>query len=213
MNRRPRSKINPFALVIFLVGIGIFVGVIVTRQPPPPAPEATQTLRLPGNDAANGTPSARPPTTAAANYDTEMVITSLGVTAPIIPLYFGGPDNWDLGPLNDRVGHLEGTPEIGQGGNVVMVAHVELKDGRLGPFARLGELKVGDTIRIVRQTPQGVQRYFYAVTEIKTVAPTDVNVMRYRGLDELTLITCRDWNQQAQSYEGRIIVHAVGRPA
>lgn len=204
MYRRRRSQISPIALIIFLIGLGAFVVMLLTRQNP--APQTASEVTNPPQSTA---PALT--TTPGSAYDTEIVMTDLGVTAAVIPLYFGGPNNWDLEPLLDRVGHLEGTPELGQRGNIVMVAHVELKDGSAGPFARLQDMKVGDTIRVVQKTAQGPKRYFYEVTEIKDTDPSDINVMRNRGIDELTLITCRDWNQREQRYLGRVVIHAVAR--
>ena len=43
--------------------------------------------------------------------------------ATITRVYFGKTDDWDVSYLNEYAGHLQGTAEIGQGGNVVLAGH------------------------------------------------------------------------------------------
>src|SRR5579859_2546127 len=100
---------------------------------------------------------------------------------------------------------------MGQGGNFVLAGHVELKDGSKGPFAELKQLANGDRITIIGNAqPHPIVRQ-YIVTEVGKVVPTDFDVIRNHGYEELTLITCDDWDQKSQMYNTRVIVHA--RPA
>jgi sortase A len=82
--------------------------------------------------------------------------------------------------LRHAVGHIPETPLPGERGNVALAAH---RDTIFRPLRKVG---VGDVIEL--RTETGVVRYRVNTTEI--VAPTDVAVLRSRGKDELTLVTC-----------------------
>lgn len=126
--------------------------------------------------------------------------------APIISVYFGANNTWDLSSLERNAGYLQGTPPIGVGGNHVIVGHVEMHDGTAGPFVYLNLLKAGDEILIVG-TPTGITLR-YVVTALKVVAPEDVAEMRNHGYEELTLVTCGDYDFKSNSYPSRLVVHA-----
>ncbi|MCC7451985.1 MAG: class F sortase [Anaerolineae bacterium] len=130
------------------------------------------------------------------------------LVAIIIRVYFGKTDDWDVSYLNEYAGHLQGTAEIGQGGNVVLAGHVELKDGRQGPFANIGRLTNGDPIAIVSDAPGNPVVMRYRVTEVRVVDPQDLNTIRNHGYEELTLVTCQDWSEKTHTYNKRLIVHA-----
>ncbi len=133
------------------------------------------------------------------------------LVATITRVYFSNTDNWDVSYLNEYAGHLQGTAEIGQGGNVVLAGHVQLKDGRPGPFANIAHLTTGDPIAIVSDAPGNPVVMRYRVNEVRVVDPQDLNVIRNHGYEELTLVTCQDWDEKARTYNKRVIVHA--RPA
>src|SRR5437763_736332 len=75
-----------------------------------------------------------------------------GFVAEITEVYLAQTDGWDLTHLDDYAGHLQGTARLGQAGNFVLAGHVELKDGRPGPFARLNTLSVGDPILLLKSS-------------------------------------------------------------
>jgi LPXTG-site transpeptidase (sortase) family protein len=138
-----------------------------------------------------------------------IVSPKASLSTAITELYFS-PDgeNWDLTYLENFAGHLEGTPELGKGGNFVLAGHVELKDGIPGPFVNLYKLVPGDDIMIYSEVTNQPYVVRYRVTEVKTVQPNDISVIRNRGYEELTLITCSDWDQETEQYLTRVIVHA-----
>jgi len=117
-------------------------------------------------------------------------------------------ENWDLTYLENFAGHLEGTAQLGKGGNYVLAGHVELKDGVPGPFINLNKLVPGDDIMIYSEAASQPYVVRYKVTEVKNVEPDDLSVIRNRGYEELTLITCADWDQKSEQYLTRVIVHA-----
>jgi sortase A len=82
--------------------------------------------------------------------------------------------------LNRGVGHVAGTANPGDDGNVAIAGH------RDGFFRGLKDVAVGDKIELV--TLQTTDTY--VVDDIIIVDPTDVSVLRPRSRSSLTLITC-----------------------
>lgn len=80
-------------------------------------------------------------------------------------------------------GHMPGTALPGDGGNVVISGHRATYGA---PFARFGELRVGDTM--VLEDREAV--YTYEIEEIKIVLPTDLSVIAPLDEERLTLTTC-----------------------
>jgi sortase A len=78
------------------------------------------------------------------------------------------------------VGHMPGTALPWEPGNVGLVAH------RDSFFRRLGEIKIGDAIRI---TVPGSE-FTYRVTFTDIVDPREIWVLQAATGDTLTLITC-----------------------
>lgn len=130
------------------------------------------------------------------------------LSTQITPLYFGRNDDWDLSTLGGFAGHLQGTPDMGQGGNFVLAGHVELKDGVSGPFANLSLLSVGDPITILSGPRETTVATVYRVTSIEAVRPEAFDHIRNHGYEELTLVTCQDWDPTTGTYRVRLVVHA-----
>jgi len=108
--------------------------------------------------------------------------------------------------LNQGVGHIEGTPLPGKGGNVGIAGH------RDGFFRGLKDIHEGDTINLITKT--GSSRYI--VDEILIVSPDDAWVLRPRPSASLTLVTCYPFYFVGSAPQ-RFIVHASianpGQPA
>jgi len=196
-----RWLIGIVIIVAAIISFGIYQSVHETS----PLVGRTQVAAL--SQTVTPTPG---PTKPPIEY--RIVSDKAALSAVIIELYFASDsDAWDLSHLGQSAGHLEGTPQMGQGGNFVLAGHVELKDGSKGPFAGLKNLTAGDRITIIGNTqPNPVIRQ-YLVSDVGKVEPMDFDVMRNHGYEELTLITCDDWDQKSQTYSSRVIVHA--RPA
>jgi len=82
--------------------------------------------------------------------------------------------------LRRAVGHIQGTPLFGSGGNVGLAAHRDTF------FRGLRDLRKGDTIEI--DTLQGA--YEYLVEATRVVAPDDTTVLDASARPTLTLVTC-----------------------
>ena len=126
-------------------------------------------------------------------------IPAIGLQVPVLE----GTD--DL-TLNQGVGHIEGTPLPGKGGNAGIAGH------RDGFFRGLKDIHEGDTIDLITQTG----RSHYVVDEIVIVSPEDTWVLRPRPFASLTLVTCYPFYFVGSAPQ-RFIVHASiadpGQPA
>jgi LPXTG-site transpeptidase (sortase) family protein len=88
-----------------------------------------------------------------------------------------------LGDMESGPGHWPETPFPGMGGNFVISGHRNMYGG---PFLHLDQLAVGDTIDLL--LPYVAARY--EVTRSIIVAPTQVEEVAQRGVEEISLTTC-----------------------
>jgi sortase A len=90
-------------------------------------------------------------------------------------------------------GYLHGTALPGnyssEGGNTVLAGHAGLRGA---VFGSLGALSAGDDIYL----DAGGWRYHYRVREVKSVWPTQVEVLDLTSTPVLTLLTCTNWDTQ-----------------
>lgn len=99
--------------------------------------------------------------------------------------------------LNRGVGHISGTAQPDQEGNIGIAGH------RDGFFRVLKDIGPGDTIEL--QTTRATDRYI--VDQIVLVRPDDVSVLRPRPVRSLTLVTCYPFYFVGGAPQ-RFIVHA-----
>jgi len=116
-------------------------------------------------------------------------------------------NNWDVSWLGNDVGWLQGTAFPTWAGNSALTAHVYDANGQPGLFNGLGALKWGDEV-IVHAYGQD---YVYKVRTVeKYVGPDDASsVYRHEEYPWLTLITCKGYDQESDSYRWRVVVRAV----
>jgi sortase A len=100
-------------------------------------------------------------------------ISKIDVEVPILE----GTD--DL-TLNRGVGHVSGTANPGENGNVAIAGH------RDGFFRGLKDIAAGDKIDLITL----LRTETYIIDSINIVEPTDISVLRPRARSSLTLITC-----------------------
>lgn len=127
-------------------------------------------------------------------------------TAGLIVEAYKQPGGWDVSSLQDLVGHLEGTPWLGEGGNIVLAGHFEDELGRPGPFRYLYFAEVGD--RIFIQDGADSALIIYEVTDVFRTEPDDLEILRKTDSPRLTLITCDDWSYDTETYQQRLVVYA-----
>jgi sortase A len=137
-------------------------------------------------------PTAKPrPAAADPSAMGRIEIPRLGVSA-IVKV------GSDEGTLSRAVGLIPESARPGQMGNVVLAGHRDTF------FRPLRNIKVKDRIR-VRVPPT---TYEYEVESVMVVAPEDTNVLRSKGKEELTLVTCYPFRFVGPSPD-RFIVSAV----
>lgn len=105
--------------------------------------------------------------------------------------------------LNRGVGHVTGTANPGQNGNVAIAGH------RDGFFRGLKDINLGDTIEIATQD----ETETYVIDRITIVDPTDVSVLAARPTASLTLITCYPFYFIGSAPKRYIVQASIRAPA
>jgi sortase A len=107
---------------------------------------------------------------------TRIVIPKINVDAPIV-----AGVTWE--DLKKGVGHLPGSAQPGQRGNMYLAAHNDIF-GEI--FRHLDKLDVGDEFHVYA----GQSKYTYIIREKRIIEPTDVEVMLPTTEPVATLQTC-----------------------
>lgn len=161
----------------------------VSTSPQPSATGATGASGAPGATGTTGAPGATGATVAAVNPMTETGPQSVELKQgqPMYRLLIPGINVNNIvvygsstGALKKGPGHIEGTPFPWQGGNSAVAAHRDYF------FWRLGELEIGDEVRVESDLANRV----YKVTDKRVVNESNVGVLSPTGKDQMTLITC-----------------------
>lgn len=129
--------------------------------------------------------------TSSPQQGIRIQIPSLNIDAPIVQ-----GDGWEQ--LKKGVAQHLGTPNPGEGGNLVFSAHNDIF-GEI--FRNLDQLKPGDTVVVFTNSRQ----YTYMVTGSQIVEPTRVDVMAPTPNSVVTLISCYPYMIDNK----RIVVSAV----
>jgi sortase family protein len=174
---------------------------------------------------------------APVNVPLELRLPSLRLTAPVLGVGLNAKNVMDtpLGsasaPVWREVFWYRGGGIPGDATTATIAGHVDDVLGRPAIFARLKDLRVGDTVT-VRDTRTGLAVDFLVTRTItytlkQTVDPT-VLAQIYGpgpvagqgpepspdGLSHLTLITCTgNWIGSAGTFDHRLVVYAVGIPS
>jgi LPXTG-site transpeptidase (sortase) family protein len=145
-----------------------------------------------------------PQTIYSQKDDLTLEIPTLKVELPIVgvPLQNG---IWDLTWLWNQAGWLQGSAYPTYDGNSVLTAHIYLPNGQPGPFVNLAKLSWGQEVAIVSN---GL-RYVFQVREVGKVNPNDMTVFRHEEKPWLTLLTCKEYDENTNSYRSRLVVRAV----
>lgn len=118
----------------------------------------------------------QPVPTPSAAYPSRIVIPSLDVDAPIV-----GGVTWE--DLKKGVGHLPGSANPGERGNMYLAAHNDIF-GEI--FRYLDKIELGDEFTVY----SGDEVHRYVVTSKRVIEPTDVSVMYPTTEPIATLQTC-----------------------
>ncbi len=210
MSARRRTT-NPlgclFGAVVILLGtVAAFALFQVTQSSRTEKILPTQTVVV-----AVQLPTTTPLPVTPSVTETHIFSTQGQLSALLTEVPYGKTENWDVSLLGKNAGHLQGTKRLGEKGNFVLVGHIELKDGSEGAFAHIDQLRVGDSILVLQNDLGKPKLSTYFVTETQKVNSDDLSTIRDHGFEELTLLTCHDWNANLKIYKSRFVVHA--RPA
>lgn len=127
-----------------------------------------------------------PPVAVVQPQPQRLRIPSIGVDTPVQEV-FVVDGAWQVAEFAAGYHYSSALP--GTNGNTVMAGHAGLHGA---VFARLGAINLTDLISV----EAGGWVYTYHVREIKSVWPTQVEVMAPTDTPVLTLITCTAWDTQ-----------------
>jgi LPXTG-site transpeptidase (sortase) family protein len=139
---------------------------------------------------------------AMSNVTLEIPVLNLELAIAGIPMK---DKTWDVNWLLNQAGWLEGSAFPGFSGNSILTSHATLSYGQAGPFANLHKLLTGDKIFIHAFG----ELYIYEVRSVENLYPTDPTILRHEDTAWLTLVTCADYNEKAETYLKRLTVKAV----
>jgi LPXTG-site transpeptidase (sortase) family protein len=222
-----RRRSTPFSSILKIIFIGILAGIgflvyqsAQSDAPPSSAPSAQDLDTLPPslpnanvqNQTTTNNDTSADPSNAALTAqsdagtlgDSTLFIPTNAIIAPIVETYLDGT-SWDVSQLGMNVGHLQGTSWVNSGpGNIVLSAHVEMRDGRAGPFSHIADLQIGDRIFL----NHGEEQWQYAIVQVMNVEPTDLTPLYPSQNELLTLITCDSYDFFRNTYQERTVVVA-----
>lgn len=145
---------------------------------------------------------------APAKPPARLTIAAIGVDAVVEPVGLDVQGRMAAPSRADRVGWYRPGTVPGDAGNAVIDGHLDWTSGP-AVFWRLGKLKVGDQITVLRD--DGTQAKFIA--DGTSVMPYDAStdaLFTKSGPPSLTLITCTgSWDRQRETYSQRLVVHAT----
>jgi LPXTG-site transpeptidase (sortase) family protein len=206
MRRSYQRQGSPLVSLMTILVLGLIIGGMFTlyeRMAPPAASSPRQPVIYGPLIPATLTPLAIPTVTKLDS--TTFFVPTAGVHATVVEVFLNG-ESWDVSHLGYNAGHLQGTAPFGTRGNLVLVGHVEMADGRPGIFASINTMQVGDPLILSR----GQLEKRYAVSQVRKVEPGDLSVLYPTTSDQLTLITCGDYDFLQNQYLERIVVIATG---
>lgn len=152
---------------------------------------------------------APPPTPGRSPVPIWLSIPSIGVEAPIVAVGLEPSGIMASPPEAGLVVWYELGPRPGESSNAVLAGHVDWK-GKVGIFARLDELQIGDVIEVQNGPDSGFQ---FAVESINQYQASTAPVAEIFGSSPhsiITLITCTGpFDPIRQEYRDRLIVKAV----
>ncbi|MCI0519543.1 MAG: sortase, partial [Chloroflexi bacterium] len=111
---------------------------------------------------------------------------------------------WLIAGLQQEVAWMGETSWPGLGGNTALAGHVSLRTGDDGPFRHLDKLQTGDAVLVYTEENE----YIYRVRERVITEDTNLSVLAQTTGNQLTLITCTNWDGILGIYRDRLVVYA-----
>jgi len=210
-----RGNQNTSGAIFRVIILGIFVGfgfILFNRNANTPG--GGENTPLPSTLEPLSSPTAPALTTIMPGTDTpvalqlgnvRLYIPNANVVSNIVPVFLGGTGSWNIQFLGGNVGHLQGTGWIDAPGNIVLAGHIEQSDGTPGIFAGLSQIAFGDDVILEIEG----ERRVYTVSTIRETSPQDLSVLYPTPVEQVTLITCDQYDFISNSYLARIVVTAL----
>lgn len=213
-----RRRRTPGVAVAATLALGLLAGCATdtSDDDAPTRVSATSAAPAPAAEPAPDVPDvpvaeAALPKAEAVVPPTALAIDALGIALPVESVGVQADGQMEIPAAAEiagwyKFGAAPGDPE----GTVVIAAHVDsVASAGLGPFAKLGDLAVGDAVRVTKADGGVVT---YAVTGRSNVAKPEVawaDVFARDGGHRLILVTCGGvWHEDRRSYSDNVIVTA-----
>jgi sortase family protein len=211
---RPAARLVPLVALLLLA---VVAGCAPTRPAPVTVPAASpaagrtasppvRARSTPASPAAGRTAS---PPVRARSTPTALDVPAIGVhTTGLVDLGLTAAGAMEVPEGATTAGWFTLSPVPGEAGPAVLAAHVNFAKVP-GVFARLHEMKVGDTAVVTRSDGASVRFTAYRVERFsKSAFPTDEVYGNTAG-PELRLVTCGgDFDRTARSYRDNVVVFA-----
>ncbi|WP_129338981.1 class F sortase [Cellulomonas endophytica] len=141
---------------------------------------------------------------------TRVTVPGAGIDMPVDPMGVDAAGGMEVPSSAGTAGwYRYGTAPGDPAGTTVVVAHVDTVEDGLGPFARLRDLRPGDTVTL---TGADGTEHRYAVTGTEAVDKTQLPVdelFTREGPRRLVLITCGGpFDRTTGSYRDNVVVTA-----
>lgn len=160
----------------------------------------------PNSEAKPGSP---PPEPLPASVPTSLRIPAIKVSAPLLGLGLDASGHLDTPPVGkpNQAGWYRDSPSPGSAGNAIMAGHA---DTRSGPavFYRLGLLRPGDKVEVVRQDRRTAVFTIDAVRIYPRADFPDAAVYGPTERPELRVITCGGKYDKKSGYSDNVVVFA-----
>ncbi|WP_311734144.1 class F sortase [Streptosporangium becharense] len=161
-----------------------------------------------GGQERNGWPSplGRPP---GRSEPVAIVVPRAGVNAPVMPVGSELDGKVEVPPLHranlagwDRMG-----PAPGENGAAVVIGHLDTKTGP-AVFARLSQVRRGDTVAVLREDETVVVFRVSAVQQVRKTAFPVKKVYRSPPYPVIRVVTCGGrYDFERHSYDDNLIVY------
>ena len=149
---------------------------------------------------ATSAPGEPQPDTSAIQ---RLLIPTLGLDAEVKYVPFDGL-TWKIAGLKQEIAWMGETSWPGLGSNTGLAGHITLRDGSDGPFRHLDQLQPEDIVTLY--TEQNI--YTYKIRSQAITAGDDFTIIQPTSFNQLTLITCTDWDADIAAYLKRLVVYA-----
>lgn len=192
-----RKRLIFLTICAFVATIGIYT---TLHSSPNSAITATE------NQPASKSPKAP---LAPMKAPVEFIVSTLGITAPIVNVGLTPEGNMDVPSSEAALGWYEGGTLPGNAGPAVLAGHTG-HPARPSVFRQLEQLKKKDQIAVKDSDGKAAS---FEITDIATYTPESAPRERIFGpttATRLAIITCSgEWLPQQNTYSHRLVIYTV----